>query len=170
MPEPKKHFEERGWIESTLRYIPGFKGYLEKEYRREADELLRSWLADRLRRSKRGLDAGALALTEAGQIDQLPQIERLRSRVDKLSARIDSAMQGYSGFFDLVQVNESTLDKLYEYDMALMEEITRLADHVEEIKTVTADTVSERVSGLLEDIEKLEDAWDKREDLLRGLE
>ena len=170
MPEPKKHFESRGWIESTLRYIPGFKGYLEKEYRREADELLRTWLAERLRRGKRGLDAGALALTEAGQIDQLPQIERLRSRVDKLSGRINSAMQGYSGFFDLVQVDETKLDQLYEYDLALMEQITQLADHVEDIKSVTPGTVTERVSPLLEDVEKLEDAWDRREDLLRGLE
>jgi len=170
MPEPKKHFENRGWIESALRYVPGFKGYLEKEYRREADDLLRNWLADRLKRSKRGLDAGALALTEAGQIDQLPQIERLRARLDKLAGRIASAMQGYSGFFDLVQVNEGVLDRLYEYDLALMEQVTKLADHVEEVKTVVASSVSERVVPLLEDIEKLEDDWDKREDLLRGLE
>lgn len=170
MPEPKKHFEDRGWIESALRYVPGFKGYLEKEYRREADELLRNWLADRLRRSKRGLDAGALALTEAGQIGQLPQIERLRARIDKLAARIASAMQGYSGFFDLVQIDEGVLDRLYEYDLALMERISKLADRVEDVKSVVAATASERVAPLLEDIEQLEDDWDKREDLLRGLE
>lgn len=170
MPEPKKHFDQRGWIETVLRYIPGFKGYLEKEYRREADDLLRGWLADRLRRGKRGLDAAALALTEAGQIDQLPQIERLRARIDKLSARIASAMQGYSGFFDLVQVNEGVLDRLYEYDLALMEQLTKLADDVEAMKSAVAETVSQRVAPLLEEVESLEDAWDKREDLLRGLE
>jgi hypothetical protein len=170
MPEPKKHFENRGWIESAMRYVPGFKGYLEKEYRREADELLRNWLSERLRRGKRGLDAGSLALTEAGKIDELPQLERLRARLDKLAARMASAMQGYSGFFDLVQIDEGVLDRLYEYDLALMEQVSQLADHVEALKSVAVGAAAQRVAPLLEDIEKLEDAWDKREDLLRGLE
>ena len=78
MPEPREHTEQRNWIESILRHIPGFHGYLEKEYRREADELQREWLADRLQRSKRAVDNLARPLADAGQIDALPQIaERL---------------------------------------------------------------------------------------------
>ena len=53
MPEPRQHTENRGWIESIGRRIPGFKGYLEKEYRRDADALQRTWLAERLQRFKR---------------------------------------------------------------------------------------------------------------------
>ena len=51
MPEPRQHAQSRGWIESILRRIPGFKGYLEKEYRRDSDALQRTWLADRLQRA-----------------------------------------------------------------------------------------------------------------------
>ncbi len=53
MPEPRQHAQSRGWIESIGRRIPGFKGYLEKEYRRDSDALQRTWLADRLQRAKR---------------------------------------------------------------------------------------------------------------------
>lgn len=169
MPEPKKHTEERSFIESMLRYVPGFHGYLEKEYRRESDELQREWLADRLQRSKRGLDAYALALTESGQLDALPQVDRLRSRLDRLIGRIRGAMQGYSGFFDLVQIDESVLDRVYEHDLALMEQTAALADSIEALRS-SSHPSEQHVPHLLEQIEQLEDAWDRREDILKGLE
>ncbi len=169
MPEPKRHAENRNLVESLLRRIPGFRGYLEKEYRRESDELQRQWLADRLQRSKRGLDSYALQLADAAKIDTLPLVDRLRSRLDRLIGRIRGAMQGYSGFFDLVQIDEAVLDRVYEYDVALMEDVARLADNIEALqgKTEQADTL---VPPLLTEIEKIEDAWDRREDVLKGLE
>lgn len=77
MPEPAGHAEKRGRIEAILRHIPGFRGYLEKEDRRQSDQLQRQWLADRLQRSKRSMDQLARSLADAGQIDVLPQIAPL---------------------------------------------------------------------------------------------
>src|SRR5689334_4122132 len=115
MPEPRQHAQSRGWIESILRRIPGFKGYLEKEYRRDSDSLQRTWLADRLQRSKRSLDAYARTLVDAGKLDAVAQIDRFKGRLDKAIGRLRGAMAGYSGFFDLVQVDEASLQRVYEY-------------------------------------------------------
>ena len=65
MIDPKRHADNRGSIESMLRQIPGFRGYLEKDYRQESDHLVRRWMADRLQQSKRALDASMTALVEA---------------------------------------------------------------------------------------------------------
>ena len=169
MPEPKKHHQSRGWIETVLRYIPGFRGYLEKDYRRESDELQRAWLADRLQRSKRGLDAYAMSLADAAKIDALPKVDRLRSRLDRLRGRIAGAMQGYSGFFDLVNIDEIVLDRVYEHDVAMMDQTAKLADDVEQLRGRT-EQPDALVPPLLDQIESLEDAWDFREDILKGLE
>lgn len=169
MPEPKQHAEKRNPIESVLRSIPGFRGYLEKEYRRESDELQRAWLADRLQRSKRGLDKYALALAEAGRLDALPQVDRLRARLDRLIGRIGGAMQGYSGFFDLVRIDEQVLSRVYEHDLAQMEQVAKLADNVEAMGG-KPDTDDQLVPLLVLAIESLEDAWNRREDILKGLE
>lgn len=168
MPEPKKHYQSRGIIESVLRYIPGFSGYLEKEYRRESDELQREWLADRLQRSKRGLDSYALQLAEAAKIDTLGHVDTLRARLDRLIGRIRGAMQGYSGFFDLVTIDESVLDDIYEHDVALMTEVAQLSDDIEGLKGRTEEA-DQLVPPLLARIESIEDAWDRREDILKGL-
>jgi len=169
MPEPSEHAKHRNWLETILRYIPGFRGYLEKEYRRDSDELQREWLADRLQRSKRAIDELARPLADAGQIDALPQIDRLRGRLDKLIARIRGAMQGYSGFFDLVRVREDLLDRVYAHDVGLMQRVDALGQAIEGLPD-EPDRIARKVSDLLEQIDALEQQWDVREDMLKGLE
>jgi len=169
MPEPSEHAEHRNWLETILRYIPGFRGYLEKEYRRDSDELQREWLADRLQRSKRAIDELARPLADAGQIDALPQIDRLRGRLDKLIARIRGAMQGYSGFFDLVRVREDLLERVYEHDVGLMQRVDALGQAIEGLPDAP-DRIPKTVTDLLAQIDALEQQWDVREDMLKGLE
>jgi len=169
MPEPREHTKRRNAIETVLRYIPGFRGYLEKEYRRESDELQREWLADRLQRSKRALDTFALALTDAGQFDALSQVERLRSRLDRLLARIKGAMQGYSGIFDLVRIDEQELDQVYEFDVQLMQHVEAIADQIESLRPAADGSASSALSAAIEKVESIEQSWDQREDILKGL-
>ncbi|NIL96861.1 MAG: hypothetical protein GTO53_05170 [Planctomycetales bacterium] len=169
MPDPREHAENRNLIETVLRHIPGFRGYLEKEYRRESDSLQRQWLADRLDRSKRGLDDFSRALVDAGQIDDLPQCDRLRGRIDKLSSRIRSAMDGYSGFFDLVRIDESVLDRVYRFDGELIDRVDDFATRVEGLPAEPASG-GVAVAHLLNETEALEKVWDERDDILKGLD
>ena len=169
MPEPREHTESRNFVETILRYIPGFRGYLEKEYRRESDDLQRDWLADRLQRSKRAIDELTRPLADAGQIDLLPQVDRLRGQLDRLIGRIRGAMQGYSGFFDLVRVREDLLDRVYEHDVDLMKQVEALAQEIERLPG-QSDKLATALPELLRQLDELQQLWDVREDMLRGLE
>jgi hypothetical protein len=169
MPKPIDHTHSRNWMETILRYIPGFRGYLEKEYRRDSDELQRRWLADRLQQSKRRLDDFARGLVDAGRLDALGQVDRVRVRLDRLIGRISSAMQGYSGVFDLVRINEAVLDRVYQHDAGLVEEVEALATSIEQLPAKT-DEPAVLAAALLAEMDELEEAWDQREDLLKGLE
>ena len=169
MPEPADHAEKRGKIETILRQIPGFRGYLEKEDRRQSDELQRRWLADRLQRSKRSMDQLARSLADAGQIDVLPQIDRVRGRLERLIGRIRGAMQGYSGFFDLVQVDEALLDRIYAYDVTLLEQVDGLSAAIEQLPG-QQDRAAEVLGPLADQIDCAGRQWDLREDMLKGLE
>jgi hypothetical protein len=168
MPEPREHTQNRNAIETVLRHIPGFRGYLEKEYRRESDALQREWLSDRLDRSKRGLDDFTRRLADAGQIDLLPECDRLRGRIDKLSSRIRGAMKGYSGIFDLVRIDETVLDRIYDFDAALVDQIDEFAAAVEELGA--SEDAPAAVRQLLDQADKFESVWDDRADILKGLE
>ncbi len=169
MPEPKDHAQNRNFVETVLRKIPGFRGYLEKEYRRESDQLQRTWLVDRLQRSKRAIDEMARPLADQGQIDLLPQVDRIRGDLDRLIGRIRGAMHGYSGFFDLVRIGEAELDRVYEHDLALMAQVEELAGTVESLPGRT-DRLAEALSEVSGRVAAVEQQWDAREDILKGLD
>jgi hypothetical protein len=166
--DPRRHTQDRNWLEDLLRKIPGFRGYLEKEYRRESDELQRQWLADRLQRAKQASDRTARSLADAGKLDVLPQLDRLRARLDKLIARIRGAMQGYSGVFDLVRINEAVLEQVYSYDATLVDQLEALSKLVEQLPA-EPDKLTSSLPEVHQKVDAIEAAWDQRENLLRGL-
>jgi hypothetical protein len=155
-------------VESILRYIPGFRGYLEREYRRESDELARTYLANELQRCKESLDDHQRQLVDAGRIDLLPQCERLRGRIDTLQSRIRGAVQGYSGFFDFVRVNSELLDDVYEHDLSLASDVAALRKQFES-RSSSLDAPSPSAAELLRQIEQLHRRFDRRSEMLEGL-
>lgn len=169
MPEPREHAKSRGWIESILRHIPGFKGYLEKEYRRDSDVLQRNWLAERLQRAKPALDTYGRTLIDAKKLDGLTQLDHFKSRLDKTIGRIRGAMQGYSGFFDLVQVDETLLERVYQQDVKTMDAVDSLAASMEKLATATAD-IPTPLPALGDQLVIVDQAIDHRQDILKGLE
>jgi hypothetical protein len=168
MIDPKRHADNRGSIESMLRHIPGFQGYLEKDYRQESDHLVRRWMADRLQQSKRALDASMTALIDAGRIDQLTAWERVKNRLDALINRFRSAVRGYSGFFDFVQVNVDLLDRVYEHDLALVQNVEKLAGAIEQ-NSGNADVSDTVTADWLRQIDEIDRRFSQRGEMLNGL-
>ncbi len=168
MVDPSRHADSRNLLESILRYIPGFKGYLEKEYRRDSDYLARTYLGDQLRKCKSKLDQYQRALVDSTDLDALPKCERLRTSIDTLESRIRGAVRGYSGFFDFVRVNEAVLDDVYDHDMALLTDVASLLDATDQLSTTTSANVT--VDDLLQQVEDLHSKFDGRSALLEGLD
>ena len=115
-------------------YIPGFKGYIERQNRRDADKLLRDTVARRFDEQWKRASQLQVDMVSSGMIQYVDDIERaalqLRTFIDKLS----TAPRGYSGLFDAVKINEQELEAIYQYDAAffdLAEQVGRALDHVE---------------------------------------
>lgn len=155
-------------VESILQYIPGFSGYLSREYRRESDRLTRDFLADQLQKSKKGLDEYGHTLVGLGALDQLPMLERMRSRLDLAINRLKSQMPGYSGFFDFVQVDEGVLTDIYEHDLALVQQVDALAKEIQNLGTSSL-TPAQVVPELTAKLDGLLGKIDHRENMLKGV-
>jgi hypothetical protein len=115
-------------------YIPGFKGYIERQNRRDADKLLRDTVARRFDEQWKRASQLQVEMVSSGMIQYVDDMERatiqLRTFIDKIS----TAPRGYSGLFDAVKINEPELEAIYQYDAAffdLAEQVGRALDHVE---------------------------------------
>lgn|SRR5690606_10395758 len=168
MFNPSRHAENRNWLESLGQKIPGFRGYLEKEYRREADALVRRAMADRLMRAKPSLDSYMRNLMDQGVLDGLTLVERVRTRIDGLINAMRGDVRGYSGLFDYVKVREDLLEQVYEHDMTLVDDVNALGELVDSLAGATTPP-GEAVPALMSQIQEIERLYAKRSDLLKGL-
>ncbi len=106
--------------------IPGFKGYVDRQNRRDADKLVRDTVARRFEELWKRTSNLQVDLVSQGRIEYVDDIEKgalqLRTFIDKIS----TASRGYSGLFDAVKINEKELEQLYNFDLAFFD----LADQV----------------------------------------
>jgi len=123
-------------LEGIANAIPGFRGYRDKELRRDADRLEREHLAAQLEGCKKGLNDAAAAASRSGALDAINDIETARKRLDRVVARIRYADRGYSGFFDTIKVDEAALARVYEFDLGLVEDATAIAAAGSDIKAM----------------------------------
>jgi hypothetical protein len=155
-------------LEKIMNAIPGFKGYREKELRRDADRLQREHLASRLDESKKALNELADAATRSGALDVINDIEKARKRLDKVVARIRYADRGYAGFFDAVKVKEDALARVYDFDLALLAGVEAVAE-ASRAASEAPTGVPAAVQNLVQHIDALDASLAEREEILTGI-
>lgn len=154
-------------IETWTSKIPGVRTYLEREHRRETDKRLREHLASRLQEFRSPVKKVTLDLTTKGQMESLAKLDRLSSHLQQMADTIRYASYGYSGIFDLEKIREEELDRLYSFDLSLVEELERIQKTVEEIGPAGTPEAREKKIGEAENlVDSLEKKFNQRKDFL----
>jgi hypothetical protein len=130
--------DQRNWIERLTEKIPGYTGYVDRERRRDVDKLHRERLADRLRSLKSPLTELMRELTSGGRLMEIGPIDSAIKKLDRLENRVRFASYGYSGFFDVVKIEQAQLDSIYRFDLTLVEQVDKLDSKLGELKTKAA--------------------------------
>jgi len=159
--------------ERIAAFIPGFHGYKEKELRRESDRLIRNHLYLKLSTAKTDLREVSQKLADRRYFDVLPDVYRLLAKMDRVVEKVNHASYGYSGFFDAVKIKEENLDRMIDFDNQLLEGIDALATEIDAFKADLAGGVTTnlntRVQNVTDKLEGLEDTFDKRGEVILGV-
>ena len=156
-------------LERLANAIPGFKGYRERELRRDADRQQREHLAGRLEANKRVLDELADRATRGGSLDAINDVEAARKRLDRVAARLRYAERGYSGFFDAVKVDEAVLDRLYQFDLSLLENVDAVRAATDAARGAAPAGIGPAVQAATAAVDALAARLTEREAILRGV-
>jgi hypothetical protein len=154
-------------LERLANAIPGFKGYRERELRRDADRLQREHLATRLDANKKALNDLAAAATRGGSLDVINDLEAARKRLDKVANRVRYADRGFSGFFDLIKVDEAALERIYQLDLQLLERVEAIKASTEGARA--AADLKAAMAQVVQEIDALDHRLDDREAMLSGV-
>jgi len=157
-----------GGLEKFVAAVPGYKGYKEKELRREADKLLRDHLVRQFEAQQRRLNDQKLQLLSAGLMELMDDLDRASTRLESFIIKIRTAGQGYAGFFDAIKVKEAELEALYRFDNALLEGVPRLEASISHLaNAITArEGVPQAIADLVALTGELNDTWARRQDAM----
>lgn len=161
--------DEMSGLEKLVAKIPGYKGYKEKEQRREADKLLREHIANRLRTVKTQLDGLQTDLISAGKIDLLDEAGSAATQLQTFIDRLRTASYGYGGLFDAVRIKEDDLDRVYEFDASLLSYADRLEGAIGRAREGVEGEDARSLILMIRDLGREANAtFDERQDVLRG--
>lgn len=156
-------------VEDLAKTIVGYKGYKDKEVRREADKLLRLQIARGFDEQRRRLNSVQVRLASAGRMGVLVPMDRVLMRLQFLVDRVKTASYGYAGLFDAAKVREAELDALYTFDSALLGSVDRVKGLVGGATAAKTDEdVLVACDGLLLALEEINETFGKRQDAVLG--
>lgn len=141
--------EGRGALKKLLLKIPGFKGYIEMEDRRTADKMVRDVVADRYQEQLDRLTGVMSEFVDRGDLEYMDKLEGVAVKIRTFIDKIRHAVYGYSGFFDAIKIDQDKLDKLYEYDQALLDGIEGISESLDKLaSSVESDKIKSLIATL----------------------
>jgi hypothetical protein len=164
--------EESTVLGRLLSKIPGFSGYMERSRRREADELLRKTISDRLEDTRRQLGAVHQELSRdiIKAMDHAEPLDRADTRLMGLIGKIKDAPQGYAGFFDAVKVKEDDLARVYAFDESMLAFADQIVLDVAAVEKAALDDgdLDSAIRVLDSTLREANTAFNSRQEILAG--
>lgn len=162
--------DDRNWLTRLGAKLPGFRGYIEKETRRDADKILRDTIADKFTAQARRVTQLQMDLVSNAKLEHVDDMERAAIKLKLFIDRVKTTPRGYAGFFDAIQVKEEQLEQLYQWDMRLLEEAEKYAGTVDATSTAIGSDadIPAAVRALIDATAQLNELYSQREHVLLG--
>lgn len=165
---------ERGILEKIMNYIPFYRGYKEKELRRDSDRMVRNDVVNRLKQAKTMLrrQFADPSLINKLTADDTFRLEAVNLRLERVMQRVDRAVAGYAGMLASIKVKEDKLDLVIEHDLGLIEKADAIKTDIEALREIRLGSAEWALvmDGIIEKAEELDKRVDERSWILRGLE
>jgi|TARA_B110000967_G_C18877333_1_gene559099 hypothetical protein len=101
--------------------IPGYRGYAERDGRRNCDKQLRSILSSKLFECETILVNQINEAIINSNKPLMRKIEICRKSINTSHSKVNYAPYGESGFFSDQQINEDELMRIYQFDLDMAE-------------------------------------------------
>jgi hypothetical protein len=151
----------RARIENLMNKVPGYKGYAEREYRREADRELRGAIAAAFESQVTRITRLQERLINRGEFAATEVLDDVIGRLQHLVNRLRTASYGYTGFFDRTDTLDlAQLDRLYSFDLEMANGVDAVGSLINELSE--GRDVAKTAEELMEKLDELHRTFDQR--------
>jgi len=165
--------EDRGLLKKIELFLPGFRGYRKKEDLRAADSLLRQQLAMRMGEINRKFDNSMNELTKALEVGLMSEIGDISKLSRQVENKIRHAEQGYSNISADIRFEEEELNRMYEWDLSLLqiiEFVGKLSDELNNSIIGSDGTAGAKMKEIRKSLNDFNTLFEKRISKIAGLE
>jgi hypothetical protein len=157
-----------GFLKGAARILPGIGSYQDKESIRQSDKKLREFLSSRLSGHMKTIERLKTSIARGGSLSFLKELDDRNRTMDKLSRSLRFASRGYAPVFDSDRVDEGALQRLFDFDKSLKDDIDHVDPLVAKISEKTEDLDVKLLKELDEILLRIEKKIDERERLIRA--
>ena len=161
---------QMGAVERLLKGLPGIKGYVDKDLRRDADKRVRDAIAAALDADRSELLTLQQQLLKQSGLGFMTDMDTAITRLQTLADRVKHASYGYAGLFDPVRIKENELDALYRFDVAMVQEIGSLDDAIAALTQAIAENqnIAPTIARVTKTIGDLDGLYMKRKNAIES--
>ena len=162
---------DRDALDRLALKIPGFKGYIAYTENYNADRLVRTAFAARLRDIRTRLRSSMEDLTRSGGLMILPALESVDVKIESIIQTVSAAEFGADASFShsKTSLTDTDHDTLLAKDASIIDRCDPLAALVEQIISATDDKKEEAAKAVRDELEKIRLLWNERTSLLGGV-
>ena len=158
---------------NLLGKIPGLDGYMERSRRREADQILRTTIANRLEEIRLRFSGVHQELSRdiIMAMDHAEPLGRVDTRFMGLIGKIKDAPVGYAGFFDAIKVKEEDLARIYVFDEKMLNHVDVVEANTAVLEKVTRDggDISTAIRDLNTALQDANETFASRDEIIQGV-
>ncbi|MEW5718305.1 MAG: hypothetical protein AB1817_06760, partial [Chloroflexota bacterium] len=144
--------------------LPGYLGYEAKDRRRDMDK----WTRGQLAQKYGAMDTYLARLQKKAPLAVIVDLENLDQKLQRLIARLNTALTGSAGWFDAAQIVEDDIDALTQFDAALASGVPQLQAALDKIAAAlkSNEGVDDAIGACAELLDSLNAQFDEREQFL----
>ena len=162
-----KATEGKDLIGKIQNFLAGFIGYYDRERRRDADKMLREMVVDRYEEQWSRISEIQRQLISEGLLELVDDLESAAVKLRGFIDRVDNAAYGYAGFFDAVRIQQDELQKLYEFDLALLEGASEVSVAIDGLSAAMgSEELPEAIRNLVTVSQQAIAAYDRRDEVI----
>lgn len=170
----QKGIDDRSLLEHIAMFIPGYRGYRERNLRRDMDQLIRKNVFSVMKLSIKDLEWSYRESVNFGPPTRTDDINRIIMKTDKLSQQIYHAKYGYSAIWQAVKVGEGELSDLLRFDANLIDQANKVKGAAANIRETARrhefSSVFDAVDRLDLDLDEIVELISRRDEVILGLE
>ncbi len=175
MPDIRQRVQEdQGILKKIQMFIPGFRGYRQREDLRDADRMLRDQLAKKLGAQRRQVEEARSLILNAYNSKELELMGGVINEFKKVEGLVSHSSPGYSGIAADIQFKQDEIYRLYDYDAAMIDGLAAMQQNIDALKAalVVQDSVRAQrdVLQVKALISAFEDQFKRRINIIQGTE